>query len=345
MAILDYPFERYKSYDREAVAAALEPAYHFKPQVGSWGISGIVRFGSGPNYAFFVSFGQKQADHEFDEAVYDNGIVRWQSQPQQKLSDPVIQSLIAHDHLRHDIILFLRTSRGVPYVFLGFLKYVNHDAEREQPVNFHWEILDFDPQADYQSMSLTLQPAPATYGLETGMPAADEGQKAQTLLLHPAPHRASRGIRLSTRDFRATVVDYEIRDRRNRGLGKAGERLVLDYEQKFLSEGGRPDLASKVDAVCWTAGDGLGYDVKSFDSVTGEEIHIEVKTTSGPPETPFYMSASEIEYAKVCRAKYKLYRLYQYRNEDQAVAFFVLDSPFAEERLDLTPSTYRVRLK
>jgi hypothetical protein len=43
MAKFDYPFTRYASYDREAVAAALEPDYHFQPQVGSWGISGIVR--------------------------------------------------------------------------------------------------------------------------------------------------------------------------------------------------------------------------------------------------------------------------------------------------------------
>jgi hypothetical protein len=122
MAILDYSFERYGSYDRQAVAAALERTYNFKPRVGSWGISGIVRFGSGPNYVLFVSFGQKQANHEFDEAVYTNGIVRWQSQPRQKLCDPVIRSLITHDHLRHDILLFLKTSRGKPYVFMGFLK-------------------------------------------------------------------------------------------------------------------------------------------------------------------------------------------------------------------------------
>jgi hypothetical protein len=39
--------------------------------------------------------------------------------------------------------------------------------------------------------------------------------------------------------------------------------------------------------VCWLIGNGLGYDIKSFDPLTGEDIHIEVKTTVGPPETPF----------------------------------------------------------
>jgi hypothetical protein len=102
---------------------------------------------------------------------------------------------------------------------------------------------------------------------------------------------------------------------------------------------------SQVDAVCWTIGDGLGYDIKSFDPVTGEEIHIEVKTTSGPAETPFHMSASEVEYAKARSVKYKLYRVYLYGTESHDIPFFVIDSPFSQERLDLTPSVYRVRLK
>jgi len=40
---------------------------------------------------------KKQAGHEFDEAVYGNGIVRWQSQPAQGLASPMIQALIQHD--------------------------------------------------------------------------------------------------------------------------------------------------------------------------------------------------------------------------------------------------------
>jgi hypothetical protein len=133
MAITDYPLDRYGLYDRKEVAAALAPGYSFQPQVGSWGISGIVRFGAGPNFVFFVTFGQKQGEHSFDEAVYESGVVRWQSQPDQKLTDPMIRKLISHDHLSNDILLFLRTSRNAPYTFMGLLKYLNHDAERERP--------------------------------------------------------------------------------------------------------------------------------------------------------------------------------------------------------------------
>jgi hypothetical protein len=99
-----------------------------------------------------------------------------------------------------------------------------------------------------------------------------------------------------------------------------------------------------VEPVCWSIGDGLGYDIKSFDPSTGEEIHIEVKTTVGPPETPFYMSAPEIDYAKSCAVKYRIYRVYNYSNSDPQVRFFVLDDPLSGERLRLTPVSYRVRL-
>ena len=112
-----------------------------------------------------------------------------------------------------------------------------------------------------------------------------------------------------------------------------------------MAQNGRPDLATNVDAVCWTIGDGLGYDIKSFEPGTGDEVHIEVKTTTSPAWTPFYMSASELEYAKNCIVKCRLYRVYNYHSNDAQVPFFVMEEPFEEEQLDLTPVSYRVRLK
>lgn len=346
MPTRDYSFKRYGAYDREAVATVLEPTYRFQSQRGSWGISGMVRFGVGPNYVFFVSFGQKQAEHEFDEAVYTNGIVRWQSQPSQRLTDPTIQNLIAHDHLKHEILLFLRTSTSGPYRFMGFLKYVNHDSERERPVNFHWEILDFDPTLDYKSMmGLRLQASPDNAG-DTRSPRLGESRTmVQSLTLQPVPKRNRRATGVPTGEFRRPPVDYEERDRRNRGLGRDGERLVLEHERRYLTQNGRTDLATQVDPVCWTIGDGLGYDIKSFEPESGEEIHIEVKTTTGPAGTPFYMSAPELEYAHNCTAKYRLYRVYRFNAEDEQVPFFVIEGPISEEQLELTPFSYRVRLK
>jgi hypothetical protein len=151
---------------------------------------------------------------------------------------------------------------------------------------------------------------------------------------------------VTSREFRGAFIDYEERDRRNRNLGREGELLVLDYQRTHLKGRGRSDLAGQVEHVSMTIGDGLGYDIKTFDPVTGEEVHLEVKTTTGPAETPFFMSASEVLYARTCKVKYRLLRLYRYGQQDGPVPFFVIDSPMADPgRLDLVPVSYRVRLK
>jgi hypothetical protein len=90
-----------------------------------------------------VTFGRSQGEHTFDEGISSEGILRWQSQPQQGLTDRVIRELIAHNEDRNSVYLFLRTEarvRGVPrgYTYLGPLKCIGHDNERERPVYFAW---------------------------------------------------------------------------------------------------------------------------------------------------------------------------------------------------------------
>jgi hypothetical protein len=341
MAVQSYPFQRYSFHDRRDVAQALEPEYSFLPQRGSWGISGIVRFGAGPNYVFFVSFGQTQAGHNFDEAVYSNGIVRWQSQPSQTLATPMIQTLVQHDHLANDILLFLRTKTDGPYMFMGLLKYINHDQQREKPVHFHWQILDFDGTKDYESLlSLKLEPAP---GSASAIVIPTQGCVPQILARMPAPPVASgtKGVAISTADFRRVPIDYEERDRNSRKLGIVGEDLVFAYERAELIKVGRQALAERVEMVCRTMGDTAGFDIRSFDNSTGEEVHLEVKTTSGPPTTPFFMSAAEVEYARTCPHRYMIYRVYAYSSETPQIQFFAIAHP--TETLEFTPAIFRVR--
>ena len=112
-------------------------------------MQGIVKLTGRPgDYVFFVTFGRQQSDHEFDEGVTTDGVLRWQSQPKQRLVDADIQELIAHDENQNSIYLFLRTTAKrlgnvVPYTYLGRLKYLIHDRDREQPVYFTWQILDW----------------------------------------------------------------------------------------------------------------------------------------------------------------------------------------------------------
>jgi hypothetical protein len=119
--------------------------------------------------------------------------------------------------------------------------------------------------------------------------------------------------------------------------------LAFAYERAELIKAERQDLAVRVEMVCRTVGDTAGYDIRSFDKNTGEEIHIEVKTTSGPLKTPFFMSAAEVEYANACPHRYKIYRIYSYSVEAQEIKFVAIERPM--EALDFTPAIFRVRQK
>jgi hypothetical protein len=60
-------------------------------------------------------------------------------------------------------------------------------------------------------------------------------------------------------------IDFAERDAANRHLGGLGEEFVVLLERHRLRAVGRDDLAGKVERVSQTTGDGLGFDVLSFD--------------------------------------------------------------------------------
>lgn len=108
-------------------------------------------------------------------------------------------------------------------------------------------------------------------------------------------------------------IDYVKRQKENSRLGKIGEQWVYKCEMKRLTAAGRDDLAKK---VIWHAKDDdtKGYDILSYDE-DGNEIFIEVKTTNGEMNTPFYISAREKAVSNKYPEKYRLYRVYNFETE------------------------------
>jgi len=96
----------------------------------------------------------------------------------------------------------------------------------------------------------------------------------------------------------------------NRSLGLAGEELVVQCEQWRLHQLGYAKLANRIELVSQARGDGLGYDVLSFEP-DGRERFIEVKTTSFGRETPFYVSRGELQLSR--QEPQHLYRLFDFR--------------------------------
>lgn len=113
--------------------------------------------------------------------------------------------------------------------------------------------------------------------------------------------------------IRAAVKrDYVAREARNSALGEAGELLALEYEEFRLRSAGQKRLAERIEHVSSTQGDGLGYDILSFE-VNGEERYVEVKTTAFAKETPFFASRNEVAFAREASDQFHLYRFFDFR--------------------------------
>ncbi|HMN46653.1 MAG TPA: DUF3883 domain-containing protein [Povalibacter sp.] len=132
--------------------------------------------------------------------------------------------------------------------------------------------------------------------------------------------------------------DYLALETRNRTLGAAGEDFIVAYEQHRLHALGAKHLADRVDRVSVSKGDGLGYDVLSFEP-SGRERLIEVKTTAFGREAPFFVSRSELALSQTEPAHFVLCRLFQFR---QGPRMFELPGAISDNcRLD--PASYVAR--
>lgn len=139
---------------------------------------------------------------------------------------------------------------------------------------------------------------------------------------------------------RVSKRDYLAMESRNRSLGLAGERLVLDYERWKLRQAGFESLAENVEHTSEERGDGTGYDILSFDT-RGEPRFIEVKTTAYNERTPFWISSNEVQFAEANDTRYQLARVYDFRHSPK---LFYLGGDIRRHCL-LDTSTYRASLR
>lgn len=129
--------------------------------------------------------------------------------------------------------------------------------------------------------------------------------------------------------------DYLALEARNRSLGAAGEEFVMGYERHRLHELGAKHLVDRVEQVSATKGDGLGYDVLSFEP-DGRERFIEVKTTAFGIEAPFYVTKRELAVSKAEAKQFRLYRLFDFRKKARMFSL----AGAINERCKLDPVSY-----
>lgn len=119
-------------------------------------------------------------------------------------------------------------------------------------------------------------------------------------------------------------------------IGLAGEQWVLHFERTRLKAEGRHELADAVEHVSITRGDGLGYDILSYDT-NERELHIEVKSTPFKIGTPFMITRNELEHAREHPDAARLYRVFELYQQPR---LYMLAGSL-EDKLKLDAISYR----
>lgn len=293
-----------QQYSRQDVQRLFEKDYNFQASRGTWGLQGVVRVPNRPNdWVFFVSYGQSQSGHDFDEGITPEGVLTWQSQPSQGLQDARVRQWISQSLGVDRIYLFLRPNKKSNYYYLGNLNYITHDTEREKPVWFQFQIQEFSPPSELYEVI-------KGGGVSSTFEMPEETNAQRTPSQVAPPNRSE--PRTNTRQFKAQKSpDFTSKEVSDKELGLRGELFALKLEKDRLIAGGRKDLADKIVHTSQEIGDGAGYDIASYN-LDGSPRHIEVKTTKGGLRSGFYLSPNEHEYAKYSPDTFVLLRVFEF---------------------------------
>jgi hypothetical protein len=138
---------------------------------------------------------------------------------------------------------------------------------------------------------------------------------------------------------RTARVNYLALEAANSSLGRAGEEFVINFERARLIHAGKGKLADRVEHVAVTQGDGLGFDVRSFET-SGADRLIEVKTTTYGKFIPFFVTRNELDVSREQSKTYQLYRLFHFRRDPR-----LFNLPGAlDKSCDLDPAVYSARV-
>ena len=144
-----------------------------------------------------------------------------------------------------------------------------------------------------------------------------------------------------TKTFKGRKVDWGKLREQNDDLGNLGEEFVLEYEQERVSEFD-PTSVTSVLHLSRLQGDGLGYDISSINE-DGTVRRIEVKTTSGNLNTPFFMSKNEKSFFETYKDESVfLYRVYDFDKLTRRGKIEIIDAVTLLNEYDFNPVTFAV---
>lgn len=327
----------HQSYSRRDVCEIFGFGDTFRSGSGLWGLQGIIPNRPLPgDFVLFVTLGTYDGNR-YEDAITEDGALIWKSQDRHTQKSPVVQQLVGHNESKNLLSLFLRTNEKDDYTYLGPLSFNDWDPNSEKPVHFVWDIINWPIPSDLRErMGLKLLPA-----LSPAYQPSEIVSTSQELKETPPPE-GSKDKKKSGGKGPSNDVDWAARESRNRKLGLAGEKLVLKGEIDELIANGRKDLADQVVHVA-AVDSAAGYDILSFHAEDGSEKFIEVKTTTGNINTPFFISSNEVSNAEHYGEAYWIYRVYGFSPSTPALFYRLRGS--VHENFELSPTAFRAERK
>ena len=259
-------------------------------------------------------------ENHYDEKTQS---VKWCAKRDTHSKQPLMQKIINGEL---DLYLFARWKEKDKYQFLGEayvvdykdnFQIINHANEKSICMQYDLickEIEEDINQIDFKSSNL----------------------------IHSGEMPRKKSRRKSKKSFNPRKpTDYLFKAQSDKKIGEAGEAIVFNFEKKRLLKEGFRELSEKVEHVSVTQGDGLGYDILSYDS-SGEKIYIEVKTTKLNIDTDFYMTPNEIEFSKQKSSNYILYRLYDLKTNPNQAFYYTVKGKILHDYFQATPTEFRM---
>ncbi|HAS6394553.1 TPA: DUF3427 domain-containing protein [Vibrio parahaemolyticus] len=304
-------------------------------------ISGVTRFNNCVVLFVTLEKDRKEDEHKYNDKFFLGGsMFQWESQNNNTPDTPHMQMIIGGE----TVVLFARVyekvkSKSQPFIYVGELRYVKHSYpidSKDLPVEVIFEVSEHKESAS-EALSSLYEWAP---GIDLDYKPIDVLGTVLTETSAPSPSRRSTNHKGKSK--RTGKTNWAERDERNRNLGLAGEKLVIQSEIQKLIDLGRSDLADKVEHVA-KDNDYAGYDVLSFDE-QGNEKYIEVKTTKQSKGTAFFISRNEVEVSVEKGDQYWLYRVYNLDESTGVANFYSLQGP-VDQKFELKPENFKASPK
>jgi hypothetical protein len=188
--------------------------------------------------------------------------------------------------------------------YFNVCEIVKEELKRDTAlVNAHFGRLGED---DYKDSSLNILTQDFIYAVVNHLIEKDVNRSTVTVdSLNLTVGEVKPGKKRSY-NFEGRQIDFVQREKINSRIGRKGELLVLELEKKQAPN----KLKDKIEHSSVEIGDGLGYDILSFDS-SGQK-YIEVKTTTGDLHSPLFITATELARSQKEEDRFFLYRVFNF---------------------------------